>query len=253
MKIKGMKRPTLPTANLGLLERLYRWGVVWAVLFVIFFAVHSNQNYLFRLASSLCFVGMVVLLVTIINKVLIEYLLKKNRLVFFILLSIFAIPFWSLASISIDACLLHFIAGEPFVEIFDISRFIVSYLVRLVWFIAVYALVVIFYYQRKEYEEIRKGIALTELEVSNIDREAEQIARYNLGNGKIPASQLGAEIAKIANELTKKKKDEKAGNQYQLFRIAFKLSITKVYFTVSYLHLLCFSFRHNACGLYQVL
>ena len=153
MKIKGMKRPTLPTANLGLLERLYRWGVVWAVLFVIFFAVHSNQNYLFRLASSLCFVGMVVLLVTIINKVLIEYLLKKNRLVFFILLSIFAIPFWSLASISIDACLLHFIAGEPFAEIFDISRFIVSYLVRLIWFIAVYALVVIFYYQRKEYEE----------------------------------------------------------------------------------------------------
>ncbi len=67
--------------------------------------------------------------------------------------------------------------------------------------------------QRKEYEEIRKGITLTELEVSNIDREAEQIARYNLGSGKIPASQLGAEIAKIANELTKKKKDEKAGDQ----------------------------------------
>ena len=96
---------------------------------------------------------MVVLLVTIINKVLIEYLLQKNRLVFFILLSIFSIPFWSLASISIDACLLHFIAGEPLAEIFDISRFIVSYLVRLIWFIAVYALVVIFYYQRKEYEE----------------------------------------------------------------------------------------------------
>ena len=148
-----MKRPALPMTNLGLLERLYRWGVVWAVLFVIFFAVHSNQNYLFRLASSLCFVGMVVLLVIFINKVLIEYLLKKNRLVFFILLSIFVIPFWSLASISLDACLLHFIAGEPFVEIFDISRFIVSFLVRLIWFIAVYALVVIFYYQRKEYEE----------------------------------------------------------------------------------------------------
>jgi hypothetical protein len=151
--MKKRTLPTLPTANLGLLERLYRWGVVWVVLLIIFFAVHSNPNYLFRLASSLCFVGMVVLLVTFINKVLIAYLLKKNRLVFFILLSIFVIPFWSLASTAIDACLLHFIAGEPFVEIFDISRFIVSFLVRLVWFIAVYALVVIFYYQRKENEE----------------------------------------------------------------------------------------------------
>ena len=97
--MKKRTLPTLPTANLGLLERLYRWGVVWVVLLIIFFAVHSNQNYLFRLASSLCFVGMVVLLVTFINKVLIAYLLKKNRLVFFILLSIFVIPF-SLLDIS---------------------------------------------------------------------------------------------------------------------------------------------------------
>ena len=151
--MKNRTLRTLPTANLSLMERLYKWGVVWIVLFVIFFAVHSNQNYLFRLASSLCFVGMVVLLVTIINKVLITFMLKKNRLVLFILSSIFVIPFWSLASISLDACLLHFIVGEPFADIFEISRFVVSYLVRLVWFIAVYALTVIFYYQRKEDEE----------------------------------------------------------------------------------------------------
>lgn len=158
-KIMEMKKRTLPTlpvlpaTNLSLMERLYKWGVVWALLFIIFFAVHSNQNYLFRLASSFCFVGMVVLLVAIINKVLIAYMLKKNRLVLFILSSIFVIPLWSLASISLDACLLHFIVGEPFADIFEISRFVVSYLVRLVWFIAIYALAVIFYYQRKEDEE----------------------------------------------------------------------------------------------------
>ena len=144
---------TLPTANLDLLERLYKWGVVWMVLFVIFFAVHSNGNYLFRAASSLCFVGMVALSVLFINKVLIEYLLKKSRLVFFILMSLLAIPLWSVASITIDACLLHFIERVPFAEIFDFPRFFVAFLVRLIWFIAAYALVVIFYYQRKENEE----------------------------------------------------------------------------------------------------
>ena len=148
-----MKRPTLPTANLDLLERLYKWGVIWIVLYIVFFAVHSNVNYLFRAASSLCFVGMVVLLVTFINKVLIEYQLKKNRVVLFILLSIFVIPFWAAASTTIDVCLLHFIEGIPFGELFGIQRFIVAFLVRLIWFIAVYAITVIFYYQRKENEE----------------------------------------------------------------------------------------------------
>ena len=151
--MKKRTLPTLPTANLDLLERLYKWGVVWIVLFIIFFAVHSNGNYLFRAVSSLCFVGMAMLSVLFINKVLIKYLLKKNRLVFFILMSLLAIPLWSVASIAIDACLLHFIGGEPFVEIFDFPRFFVAFLVRLIWFIAAYALVVIFYYQRKENEE----------------------------------------------------------------------------------------------------
>jgi sensor histidine kinase YesM len=57
------------------------------------------------------------------------------------------------ASITIDACLLHFIEKVPFAEIFDFPRFFVAFLVRLIWFIAAYALVVIFYYQRKENEE----------------------------------------------------------------------------------------------------
>ena len=151
--MKKRTLPTLPTANLDLLERLYKWGVVWMVLFIIFFAVHSNGNYLFRAASSLCFVGMVALSVLFINKVLIEYLLKKSRLVLFILMSLVAIPLWSVSSVAIDACLLHFISGEEFAEIFDFPRFMVAFLVRLIWFIAAYAHVVIFFYQRKENEE----------------------------------------------------------------------------------------------------
>ena len=52
-------RDTLPPDNLDLLQRLYKWGIIWIVLFLVFFTVHSEGNMLFRLVSSLCFVGMV--------------------------------------------------------------------------------------------------------------------------------------------------------------------------------------------------
>jgi sensor histidine kinase YesM len=153
MKIKGMKRSGPPTANLDLLERLYKYGVIWLVLFIIFFAVHSNGNYLFRAFSSLCFVGMVVLLVQFINKVLINHLLKMKQQVLFILFSILSIPVWAFASILVDACLFHFIDGKPFSEILFFSNAWISFTVRLVWFLAIYAVTVIFYYQRRENED----------------------------------------------------------------------------------------------------
>ena len=153
MKIKDMKRPTLPTANLDLLERLYKNGVIWIVLFVFFFTTHSNGNFLFRTVSSLCFVGMVVLQVIFINKVLIKHFLKQNRVVLFILLSILSIPIWAGASASIDICSLHFILKKPFAEIFDFPFSFMVFMVRLIWFIAIFAVTVIFYYQRKENEE----------------------------------------------------------------------------------------------------
>ena len=152
-EMKKRTLPTLPTANLDLLERLYKWGVIWIVLFVVFFAVHSNGNYLFRAASSVCFVAMAVLLVTFINKVMVEFLLKKGRVVFFILMSIFVIPLWAAGSAVTDILLLRLIDGVPFAELFAFQRFIMAFLVRLIWFIAVYAITVIFYYQRKENEE----------------------------------------------------------------------------------------------------
>ena len=151
--MKKRTLPTLPTANLDLLERLYRNGVIWVVLFVIFFTVHSNGNYLFRVVSSLCFVGLVVLLVTFTNKVLLEHFMKRGRVVLFILLSIVAIVAWATASTAIDACLLHWIDGHPFSEMSFFPFVLVAFLVRLIWFIATYAITVIFYFQRKENEE----------------------------------------------------------------------------------------------------
>ena len=168
MKIKEMKRPGLPTANLDLLERLYKYGVIWLVLFIIFFAVHPNSNYLFRAVSSLCFVGMVILLVLFINKVLINHLLKEKRLVLFILFSILAIPVWAVSSTLVDACLLHFIDRKPFNEIFVFPNTLVVFMVRLVWFLAIYAVTVIFYYQRRENED---KIVADKLKSEKLDME----------------------------------------------------------------------------------
>ena len=152
-KYETMKRPTLQAANLDLLQRLYKFGVIWLVLFVIFFAVHTNGNFLLRTVSSLCFVGMVELLVLFVNKVLIASLLNKKSVVIFILLSILMIPIWAGISSFIDACLVFFFDGKPFVEIIVFPRSLVVYMVRLIWFIAIYAVAVIFYYQRRENED----------------------------------------------------------------------------------------------------
>ena len=166
--MKKRTLPTLPTANLDLLERLYKWGVVWMVLFVIFFTVHSNGSYLFRAVSSLCFVGLVVLLVTFTNKVLLGYFMKPGRVVLFILLSIFAIVAWAAASTAIDSCLLHWIDKRSFDEMPFFPVVLVTFLVRLIWFIATYAITVIFYYQRKENEE---KIISNQLKSEKLDME----------------------------------------------------------------------------------
>ena len=165
-----MKRslPTLPNSNLDLLQRLYKWGVVWMVLFVVFFTVHSTGNLLFRSVSSLSFVGMVVLLVTFINRVLIAYFLQKGRVVLFILLSVFILPIWAAASTALDLFFLHFIDGQPFSQIFVFPVLFVAYMVRLIWFIATFAIVLIFYYQRKENEEV---LLANQLKSEKLDME----------------------------------------------------------------------------------
>lgn len=163
-----MKKRTLPTANLGLLERLYKYGVIWAVLFVIFFAVHSNNNYFFRALSSLCFVGMEILMVLFINKVLIEHLLKKERVVFFILLSILVLPVWAMASALTDVFLVPIITKDPYSEVSAFSGLLMTFIVRLLWFLVTYAVVVIFYYQRKENET---KIASDKLQSEKLDME----------------------------------------------------------------------------------
>ena len=157
--MKKRTLPAFPEANLGLIERLYKNGVVWLVLFFIFFTVHSNGNYLFRSASSLCFVLLVILLVLFINKVLVEHFLKRSRVVLFILLSVFSIPVWAAVSTAIDLCLLYWIDKRPF---------LLAFLVRLIWFIATYAITVIFYFQRKENEE---KIIADQLKSEKLDME----------------------------------------------------------------------------------
>ena len=160
--------PELPTANLGLLERLYKSGVVWIVLFVVFFTVHSNGNYLYRAASSLCFVGLVALLVIFINKVLVESFLNRGRVVIFILLSILVNVVWAAASTAIDSVLLHWISKSPFGEMQFFPLVFLAFVVRLIWFISTYAIVLIFHFQRKENEE---KIIADQLKSEKLDME----------------------------------------------------------------------------------
>ena len=79
--------------------------------------------------------------------------MKRGRVVLFILLSIVVIVAWAAASTAIDSCLLHWIDGRPFSEMSFFPFVLVAFLVRLIWFIATYAITVIFYFQRKENEE----------------------------------------------------------------------------------------------------
>ncbi|MBR1513859.1 MAG: histidine kinase [Bacteroidales bacterium] len=163
-----MKRPTLPTANLDLLERLYKNGVIWIVLYIIFFMVHPNANFAFRAVSSLCFVGMAYLLVTFTNKVLIDAFLQQKRVVLFILFSILTLPVWAAASTAIDICFLHWIVKRPFSEMEFFPFVFLAFMVRLIWFISIYAIALIFYYQRKENEE---KILADQLKSEKLDME----------------------------------------------------------------------------------
>lgn len=161
--------PELRTSNLDLLERLYKGGVVWLLLYIIFFVVSVNNNYLFRTVNSLCFVGMVYLLVVFTNKVLIDKFLKENnRVVIFILLTIFSLAVWAAISTLTDLLLLHWINKRQFREMNFFPAVFLIFMARLIWFITTYAIVLIFYYQRKENEE---KIIADQLKSEKLDME----------------------------------------------------------------------------------
>ena len=170
--MKKRSLPTLPnlgSTHLDLLERLYRSGAVWLLLYVVFFMVMANPNYVFRAVCSLCFLGMEMGLVAFTNKVLIDKLLiGKNYVVAFILSTIVFLAVWAAVSTFIDLCLMHWIAKRPFEEMEFFPFIFLAYMVRFVWFISTYAIVLIFYFQRKENEE--KSLA-EQLKSEKLDME----------------------------------------------------------------------------------
>lgn len=66
--------------------------------------------------------------------------------------------------------------------------------------------------QREEFAEIRKAITLDELDRQNVDAEAQRLAKMELAQGKIMASEYGDAILRHAEKLTEKAKDRKAEN-----------------------------------------
>ena len=71
-----------------------------------------------------------------------------------------------------------------------------------------------------EYRRIRANVQLDGLDTRNIDAEAAELARRDLAAGRISASGLGRAIERYAEQLTEKRKDDRARNQMmnQFFR-----------------------------------
>ena len=66
--------------------------------------------------------------------------------------------------------------------------------------------------QREKFMKIRKEITLDELDKQNVDAEAQRLAKMELAQGKIMASEYGDAILRHAAKLTEKAKDRKAEN-----------------------------------------
>lgn len=67
--------------------------------------------------------------------------------------------------------------------------------------------------QAENYKAIRANIGLDSVDKHNIDERAADLARRDLAANRITASALGVAIEKYAQELSEKRKDEKAAAQ----------------------------------------
>lgn len=63
------------------------------------------------------------------------------------------------------------------------------------------------------YQKIRSNVKLDRVDTDEINAKAAELAKRDIAAGKIGASDLGTAIVQHAQELTEKRKDEKASNQ----------------------------------------
>ena len=153
-------------SDLGFIDRLHKKGVTWLILFVVFLTADPSNSFLYKLLNSVAFLMEVMLLVTFVNKVLIRYLLAKQKIMIFIILSFFTVLLMAFLSAVIRVFLLIHVAGTPLEEIMSHSPF--PFLLGTIWFIAVYAVALILYYQKKENED---RIAADKLKSEKLDME----------------------------------------------------------------------------------
>ncbi|MCF0201209.1 MAG: histidine kinase [Bacteroidales bacterium] len=147
-----MKRHT-SEANLDLIERIHKIGGTWLILFMVFFAANPNSGFVYRLLDSLTLIVEIMLYVWFINKVLLNKLLSRQKLVGFISLSFVSIVFWAYCSSVVVALLQHYFSLKPIEEAMTLS--FVSFLAvfRSLCFISVFVVILVFYYQKKENKE----------------------------------------------------------------------------------------------------
>lgn len=132
--------------DLAFIYRMHKHGVTWILLFVIFFAAHPSMDILFRIVDSAAFVLQVILLTYISKKLLIESLLQQQRLFLFFFVSSLTVVLFGYGSMAFDGLLLKWMKITP---VYD-NLLVLA--VRILWFILVVTVAVLFYIQRKEKE-----------------------------------------------------------------------------------------------------
>lgn len=162
-------KKSLTNTNLDFIDRLHKHGVTWALLFVIFFAMHPNDNFLLRFISSSAFLGLLIILVAVVNKFLIRRYLKNQRIMLFVLMSFVLVSLWAYASLWIELLLLYFFDNRPIVETYnEVPYTLLAFIIRLLWFSSAVVVVAAFYYQRKENED---KIIADKLQSEKLDME----------------------------------------------------------------------------------
>ena len=65
--------------------------------------------------------------------------------------------------------------------------------------------------QAEEYKALRATVKLDQVDRENVEREARRMAERDLAESRISTDQMGATIARYADELSERAKDDKAG------------------------------------------
>lgn len=131
------------------IAKLHHHGITWIVLFVILFLANQGTELLHRLVTTVSDVLLLMLFSSFDWFVLVERLLDTKRYVLFSVLSFLTVAAFAVASMFMEIEISRFFNEEQELEYYAI------FLMRIIWYAIVAVVVLVFYLQQKETENIR--------------------------------------------------------------------------------------------------